>query len=119
MLEMLGVVTFLAFEGRIDIAVVKRFLARFDDERLAPSLDMVWCSWEDAIALLGFRDFVPRVEAAWKDGRTPDGFSEPKYFFRDLKRAEMQWSDPQPVQGRTSPRLHRGYRRRTRMDRLA
>jgi hypothetical protein len=94
-LEMFGVVAFLAFENRIDIAGVKRFLARFDDERLAPPLDMAWCGWEDAIALLGLRDFAPRVEAAWKDGRTPEGFSDPKYFFSDLKRAKTQWNDPQ------------------------
>ncbi|MEI9996813.1 MAG: DUF1186 domain-containing protein [Rhizomicrobium sp.] len=89
--EMFGVLAFLAFEGRIEIAEAKRFILRFDEERLAPEGDMAWCGWEEAIALLGFRDLVPRVEAAWRDRRPPQGFSEPKYFLRDLKRAETAW----------------------------
>jgi hypothetical protein len=91
--EMLGAMAFLAFEGRIDLENAKRFLIGFDEERLAPEQDMAWCGWENAIALLGFRDLVPRVEAAWRDGRMPEGFSEPKYFFADLRRAETEWSN--------------------------
>jgi hypothetical protein len=92
-LEMLGVVAFLAFEGRIDIADAKRFLTRFDNERMAPAQHATWYGWESAIALLGFRDLVPRVEAAWRDRRAPEGISEPKYFFKDLRRAETEWDD--------------------------
>jgi len=92
-LEILNAVAFLAFEGRIEMAEAKSFLMRFDEERLAPEQDMAWCGWETAIALLGFRDLIPRVEAAWRDGRTPPGYSDPKYFFADLKRAETEWSN--------------------------
>jgi len=91
--EMFGVAAFLAFEGRLAVDDVVRFLVRFDDERLAPARHMAWCGWEDAIALLGLRALVPRVEAAWRDGRTPDGFSEPAYFASDLERAEQD--DPE------------------------
>jgi hypothetical protein len=104
-LEMLGAVAFLAFQGQIEIAEVKSFLVRFDDERLAPEQDMAWCGWETAIALLGFRDLAPRVEAAWRDGRTPQGYSEPKYFFADMKRAETDWSNAE----RFKTMHHLGY----------
>lgn len=92
-LDMLGATAFLAFEGRIELAAAKSFLVRFDEERLAPKQDMAWCGWETAIALLGLRDLAPRVEAAWQEGRTPQGYSEPKYFFADLKLAETDWSN--------------------------
>ena len=92
-LEMLLVLAFLAFEGRAGIDEVKRFLIRFDDERLAPDGDMAWAGWENAIALLGFRDLVPRVQAVWRERRMPEEYSEPKYFFADLKRAETEWSN--------------------------
>ncbi len=104
-LEAFGAVAFLAFAGRIAIADAKRFLVRFDAERMAPPQDMAWAGWENAIALLGFRDLVPLVEAAWKDGRTPQDYSEPEYFFADLKRAETAWSDD----SRFKDEHHYGY----------
>jgi hypothetical protein len=104
-LEMLGVIAFLAFEGRIEIAEVKAFLVRFDDERLAPEQDMAWCGWETAIALLGFADLVPRVQAARHDGRTPEGYQDLKHVFADLKRAETDWKSAE----RFKKEHHLGY----------
>ncbi len=93
-LALLEAATFLTFEGRIDAATFKRFLVRFDDERLAPDEDMAWWGWTEAIALLGLADLAPRVEAAWRDGRLEEEYSDLAYFFGDLKRAERDRDDP-------------------------
>jgi len=92
-LEMLNVMAFLAFEGRIELEEVKAFLVRFDDERLAPEQNMAWSGWETAIALLGFSDLVPRVEAARRDGRTAEGYQDLKHFFADLECAKTDWDN--------------------------
>jgi hypothetical protein len=98
-LAMFGTLAYLVFESRVDIEEAEQFLVRFDDQRLAPAQDMAWSGWETAIALLGLREMVPRVQAAWREGRMVSNVSEPKYFFRDLKRAETQWSDGERFKG--------------------
>lgn len=92
-LEMFGALAFLTFDARIAVAETKAFLMRFDEERLASAENLALCGWETAIALLGFADLTPRVEAAWRDGRTPEDISAPEYFYEDLKKAETDPGD--------------------------
>jgi hypothetical protein len=89
--SLIGAIAFLTWDGRIDTAAAKRFFERFDDERLGDDEDgdaLGWDAWENAIAMLGWRDFAPRVEAAFRDGRIVSGISEFKDFQRDLENAE-------------------------------
>lgn len=88
-----GALAFLTAEGRIDRAATVQFLKRFDEERLAPPEDVTWSGWEDTIALLGLRELVPRVEAAWSDGRTVEDLIESDWFFDTLARAEAEPND--------------------------
>lgn len=62
----------LAWEGRLPRQDFVAFLARFDDELLAPSHDLAWMGWQDAICLLGLTDFEDRLRAAWDDERGED-----------------------------------------------
>lgn len=89
--SLIGAIAFLTWDGRIDTAAAKRFFERFDDERLGDYEDgdaLGWDAWENAIAMLGWRDFAPRVEDAFRDGRIVSGISEFKDFQRDLENAE-------------------------------
>ena len=79
--------TFLTHQGRIGREVTAAFIVRFDDERLAPSDDMAWYGWLEAIALLGLADLAPRVEPLWRDDRLPENILERKHFEADLAAA--------------------------------
>jgi uncharacterized protein len=79
----LSALTFLAFEDRIDRAAFEAFLLRFDAARLAAAdEDTMWHAWMTAVAVLGVTAAVPRVRAAFADGRIAldwcdeDGFDE-------------------------------------------
>ncbi len=89
---LMGAIAFLTWDGRIDTAAAKRFFERFDDERLGDDEEdgdaLGWDAWENAIAILGWRDFAPRVKAAFDDGRIWSGMSEFEDFQRDLENAE-------------------------------
>jgi hypothetical protein len=92
--SLLGAIAFLTWDGRIDKAATRTFLERFHDERLGDSEDdadgVAWDAWQNAIALLGWRDLSPRVEAAFRDGRIYKGISTIEDYQRDLTLAEMQ-----------------------------
>ena len=90
---MLGAATFLTWEGRLERERFVSFLRRFDTERLAPDLDMAWAGWTTAIALLGLRDMVPAVEAAWDRGTVSEEFMERQEFAEALALAERQPDD--------------------------
>jgi len=92
-LGLLGAATFLTWEGRIERERYVRFLERFDEERLADEDDPAWIGWQDAIALLGLRSHVPRVERAWQDGRLSEPDADFRYFVKDLARAERAPDD--------------------------
>jgi hypothetical protein len=85
--SLLGAATFLAWEGRIDRDVMRIFLRKFHDESLAPDGDAAWDAWQLAGALLGFGEFAPLVEAAWRSGRITRDMSEPEDFQSDLEKA--------------------------------
>ncbi len=61
---MLTAATFLCLDGLIARISMHDLLVRFDDAKAAVEGDIGWSAWEEAIAILGFRDLVPRVEAA-------------------------------------------------------
>lgn len=92
--SLLGAIAFLTWDGRIDAALTRAFFERFDDERLGDSEDdeegVVWDAWQNAIAMLGWRDLSPRVEAAFRDGRIYTSLANIKDYQRDLALAEKQ-----------------------------
>ncbi|KAB1076113.1 DUF1186 domain-containing protein [Methylobacterium planeticum] len=91
--EALAALVFLVRDGRIPLDPVRDLLMRFDDKRVAVEGDIGWIGWEEAIALLGLRALAPRVEAARKDGRLTDEFSDPAWFRPALRRAETRPDD--------------------------
>ena len=78
--SLFGAYAYLAFEGRIPRERAHAFLTRFDRERPARAGDAAWTGWEQAIALLGFADLRPLVEAARADARL-------------LEEDDAQWFD--------------------------
>jgi hypothetical protein len=93
---LLGAATFLTWDGKIDPAEMRGFLERFDDERLAGdrAAEILWDTWYTAIALLGWRDMTPRVEAAFRDGRALEEIATIDFYLNDLARAEAEPEDP-------------------------
>jgi hypothetical protein len=87
---LLGAVTFLTWEGRIERDRTQQFLEWFHKERLADDDDYAWIGWLEAIALLALRDLVPLVDSAWDEGRVPEGVLEYHHFERDLLDAEQR-----------------------------
>jgi hypothetical protein len=85
---LLGAVTFLAWEGRIDRDPLLQFLKRFYDERLAADGDHAWYGWTRAIALLDLRHMVPLVDHAWRDGRIDTELLDRRDFDQDLADAQ-------------------------------
>jgi len=89
----LAAATFLTWDGRIERDQMRRFLEQFADERLAADEDYVWIGWVEAIGFLGLRDLAPRVQAAWNEGRVPDGIMEWSDFENDLRDAQERPGD--------------------------
>lgn len=98
--EVLTAAAFLAHRGRIGREAVHELLVRFDDKRVAVEGEIGWLGWEEAIALLGFRDLAPRVDAARRDGRLTDDFSDPDAFKATLRRAEAKPDSPRDFEER-------------------
>ncbi|GJD34522.1 DUF1186 domain-containing protein [Methylobacterium aerolatum] len=91
----LSAAAFLCLDGRIPRDDLHRVLVRFDDAKAAVEKDLGWSAWEEAIAMLGFRDLAPRVEAAWQDGRMDPDYSDPQWFKDALREAERHPDDPE------------------------
>jgi hypothetical protein len=84
----LNALTFLAFEDRIDRAAFEGFLLRFDEARLAAADDdTMWHAWMTAVAVLGVTALVPRVRAAFADGRIAPHWCDEDDFDELLKAA--------------------------------
>jgi hypothetical protein len=73
-------IAILTWNGRIDAAVTRDFLERFDNDRVIEAGDHGWFAWSYLVEQLGWTDFVPRVEQAYADGRIWDGMSNLKNF---------------------------------------
>lgn len=85
--EALTALVFLTREGRIGRTQTHELLVRFDDKRVSVEAETGWTGWEEAIALLGFADLAPRVEAARRDGRITDEISDAPWFKTTLRQA--------------------------------
>lgn len=83
----------LCHTGRIPRESVHAMLVRFDEACAAVEEAPAWIGWEETIAQLGFRDLVPRVEAARRDGRITDEFSDFAWFKEALRKAEARPDD--------------------------
>ncbi|MBI3514172.1 MAG: UPF0149 family protein [Proteobacteria bacterium] len=59
----------LVWEGRADRARYLDFLDRIDREAPMPVDDFAWFGWENAVMLLGLRQFEERVQRGWQAGR--------------------------------------------------
>ena len=88
-----GAATFLTWEGRIGRDRYREFLVRFHDGRPAEDEDQAWAGWLQAISLLGLRDLVPLVDAAYREGRLPEGWIDRSEFNEDLAGAERTPDD--------------------------
>jgi hypothetical protein len=86
-MPMFGVIGYLTWLGRIPTETTREFLYRFDADRVIPAGDIGWNGWETAIELLGWREFVPLVEAAYADGRLDTGVSTLRHFKKGLAAA--------------------------------
>lgn len=76
---------FLTREGRLDRDATRSLLERFDDSRVAVAENPGWFVWEEVIAYLGMTELVPRVEAARREGRITDEFSDFAWFRRAIR----------------------------------
>jgi hypothetical protein len=65
----------------------------FDAERLARAGDLAWIGWEEAVALLGFRELADRVDAARRDARILEDVGDPEWFALTLADAEAHPGD--------------------------
>ncbi|MGV7030330.1 DUF1186 domain-containing protein [Methylobacterium symbioticum] len=83
----------LCHTGRIPREALHALLVRFDEASAAVEEAPAWIGWEEAIAQLGFRDLAPRVEAARRDGRITDEFSDFAWFKETLRKAEARPDD--------------------------
>jgi len=90
---LLGAATFLTWKGLIERERMQRVLVQFYQERLAADDDQAWIGWLQAIALLGLRDLVPLVRAAWDEGRVPPDLLERSEFEQELVEAEQRPDD--------------------------
>jgi yecA family protein len=72
----------LVWEGRIDRTRFLDLLDRVDRDARMPARDLAWLGWENAVMLLGLREFEDRVRRGWNAGR---GFS------RDVDRRD--WAE--------------------------
>ena len=78
---------FLTRQGRIPRDEAEALLVRFDEARAAVEEAPAWIGWEEAVAYLGLKALAPRVEAARRDGRITDEFSDLPWFRKALKQA--------------------------------
>jgi hypothetical protein len=82
--SVMAAIAILTWNGRIDAAVTRDFLKRFDDDRVIEAGDNGWFAWSYIVEQLGWTDFVPRVEQAYADGRIWAGLSTIETFRRGL-----------------------------------
>ena len=91
--EAFAALAFLTRQGRIEPAFAHALLVRFDDARVAVEESPGWVGWEEAIAYLGFTDLAPRAEAARRDGRLTEEFSDAAWFRKALRQASAEPPD--------------------------
>jgi uncharacterized protein len=96
-----GALAFLTAAGRIERSETRRFLIRFDDERLAETEDFAWVGWEEAVVRLGFSDLMSRVDAARADGRTMTDIYDREWLVKTLEHAITSPHDLEPFVGET------------------
>ncbi|AWN49733.1 DUF1186 domain-containing protein [Methylobacterium terrae] len=89
-MELFHALALLTADGEIDRETVRAFLVRFDAERLGGADEEAWQGWEDAVALLGFGDLVPRLTAARKDGRNTGIFVDWETVQDTMKEARLR-----------------------------
>jgi uncharacterized protein len=87
----------LCWEGRVSRERLVALIDRFDREALAEPDDLAWIGWEDAIGLLGLKEFEPQVRQGWGDDR---GYRYRQVdrddWLNELARAIANPRDPQP-----------------------
>jgi hypothetical protein len=91
--EGFAALSYLTQTGRVPREQTRDLLVRFDEKRAAVEGDIAWAGWEEAIALLGLRELEPRVQAARREERLSDEFSDPPWFAKTLRHAEARPDD--------------------------
>lgn len=84
---------FLTRQGRLPLDDARTLLLRFESAQAAVEGDMAWVGWEEAIAYLGLTDLAPKAEAARRDGRLTDEFSDAAWFRKALRQASSEPPD--------------------------
>jgi hypothetical protein len=85
----------LSWEGRTPRDRFVALLDRFDREELAAKDDPVWMGWEEAIALLGLKEFEPRARRGWETGRVSfNENADHEEWLAQLNRAAANPQDP-------------------------
>ncbi|MEH3118503.1 MAG: DUF1186 domain-containing protein [Methylorubrum populi] len=91
--EAFAALAYLTRQGRLPLDDARALLVRFDAAQAAVEGDMAWVAWEEAIAYLGLADLAPRAEAARRDGRLTDEFSDAAWFRKALRQAGAEPPD--------------------------
>lgn len=91
--EAFTALAYLTRQGRLPLEDARALLLRFDAAQAAVEGDMAWVGWEEAIAYLGLTDLAPRSQAARRDGRLTDEFSDAAWFRKALRQASAEPPD--------------------------
>jgi uncharacterized protein len=91
--NLFGAYAWLTASGRIARERAHDLLVRFDETRPARAGDAAWTGWQEAIALLGLEDLVPRVQAAEADARLLADEDDPHWFALTLAEAVAKPAD--------------------------
>lgn len=91
--EAFTALAYLTRQGRLPLEEARALLLRFDAAQAAVEGDMAWVGWEEAIAYLGLTDLAPRSQAARRDGRLTDEFSDAAWFRKALRQASAEPPD--------------------------
>jgi hypothetical protein len=84
----LAALAFHCFEGRIDRHEFEAFLLSLDEQPVwARDNDVMWHAWMTVIGVLGFEHLVPRVRAAFADGRIAPHWCDEDEFDELLRAA--------------------------------
>lgn len=91
--QTLNAAAFLTWNGSIERERMRGLLEQFYLEKLVEDQDHAWHAWQQAIALLGFRDLASLVRRSGDEGRIWDWQREYRTFEEMLVEAEQQPDD--------------------------
>ena len=88
----------LAFDGAVPRELVLATIDRFEAERAGGTDTAAWMAWASMNLLLGRRDRIERIRAAWQDGRIAESEETLAAWLEDLEAAAASPDDPTPFE---------------------